>query len=197
MPIWGPDPTPIDTCLLQIGDYVSPIAKLNSKGAAAMSDNLNEIIGYNVQGTAEWRRQKAEQFPDDARNVKAAEDLERLAAQIEALEGSAIHKQIEEAQDSINRACGVNNGWDVWQDINETLSAELRSIGFHGGYSTAAELLEWYRDLLGEKLHELIEEIVPAPDLDDQVANDPTVKAAKRAYDEACAKALAEARRKL
>ena len=43
------------------------------------SDYLNEQIGYNVQGTAEWRRGKAEQFPDDARNLQAAEELECIA----------------------------------------------------------------------------------------------------------------------
>jgi len=50
----------------------------------------------------------------------------------------------------------------------------------------AIDLLEWYRDLLQEKL-----------DLDEQIENDPAVKAAKQAYDEARAKAYAEARKKL
>jgi hypothetical protein len=59
------------------------------------------------------------------------------------------------------------------------------------------KFLEWYRDLLCDKLQDQIEKAVPAPSLDEQVANDPTVKAAKRAYDEAYAKALAEARKKL
>ena len=27
--------------------------------------SINEIVGYQVESTAEWRRQKAEQFPDD------------------------------------------------------------------------------------------------------------------------------------
>jgi hypothetical protein len=28
-----------------------------------MSDDLNVLIGYQVQSTAEWRRRKAEEFP--------------------------------------------------------------------------------------------------------------------------------------
>ena len=162
-----------------------------------MSDDLNIIIGYKVQDTAEWRRRKASEFPDDARNVVAAEQLERLAAEISALEGSELHGQIDEAEDGINRICEIKNDSAVWQDVSETLSAELRSVGFHGGCSTGRELLEWYRDLLRENLHDLIERAVPVPDLDEQVANDPAVKAAKRAYDEAYAKALAEARKRL
>ena len=67
-----------------------------------MSD-LNEKIGYQVQGTADWRRQKAEQFPDDERNLEAAEELDRLAAEIDALEDSEIHRQINEAWENIDR----------------------------------------------------------------------------------------------
>jgi hypothetical protein len=48
-----------------------------------MSEYLNQMIGFQVEGTAEWRRQKARQFPDDTRNLKAAEELECLAAEID------------------------------------------------------------------------------------------------------------------
>jgi hypothetical protein len=59
------------------------------------------------------------------------------------------------------------------------------------------ELLKWYRDQLRERLHDVLDQAVPAPDLDEQVANDPAVKSAKEAYDEAYAKAYAEARKRL
>jgi hypothetical protein len=162
-----------------------------------MSDDLNVLIGYQVQSTAEWRRRKAEEFPADNRNLRAAEELERLAAQIDKLEGSDIHKQISKAQDSINRACEANNGWDAWTDVSEAVSAELRSIGFHGSYDAGVQFLEWYRDLLQEKLQDQLDEAVPVPALDEQVANDPAVKAAKQAYNKAYAKAYAEARKRL
>jgi hypothetical protein len=172
-----------------------------------MSQYLNEMIGYEVQGTAEWRRRKAEEFPDDSRNVDAAEELERLAGEIDSLEGSEIEKQIRAAHDSLADLS------DSWAEISEDVSDELRSIGFHSSYSTATKFLEWYRDLLDEKLRELkekadeeMEELelkaVPVPELHDQVENDPSVKKAKRAfdkaklaYDEAYSKALAEARK--
>jgi hypothetical protein len=159
-----------------------------------MSQSLMEIIGYQVQATAEWRRCKAEQFPKDAaRNLRAAEELDRLAAQIEQLEGSDVHNQIAELQDGFIRACDDNDGLSIWQDENETVSAELRAVGFHGSYSTALPFLEWYRDLLQEKLYDQLDKAVPIPNLDEQVKNDPAVKAAKKAYDEAYAKAYAGA----
>jgi hypothetical protein len=179
--------------------YLWSRRKAKLKGAAAMSDDLNVLFGYEVQNTAEWRREKAEQFPDDAPNLVAVKELERLAAQIDQLEGSEIHAQIREAQDSIIELCEANKKAVLfdWSDISETVSAELRSIGFHSTYRDGAELLAWYRDLLREKLHDVLDQVVPAPDLNEQVENDPDVKAAKEAYDRARVKAYAEARKRL
>ena len=164
-----------------------------------MSDDLNTIIGYQVQSTAEWRREKAVQFPNDFRNLTAAEELERLAAQIEKLEGSDIHQRVADIHDRFVAA----DEPDGWIAIGEDLSAELRAVGFHSGYETGEQFLEWYCGRLEEGLRSLIEDklaavddAVPAPDLSEQAANDPAVKAAKQAYDEAFAKAYAEARKK-
>jgi hypothetical protein len=163
-----------------------------------MSEYLNVMIGYQVGSTAEWRRRKAEEFPDDRRNVKAAEELERLEAEIDRIgESETIHLQIAELHDSLN---AIDDG-DGWLHIGEVVSEELRSIGFHGGYETGLKLLEWYRNLLQEQLDECLDEAeaeaVPVPNLDEQIENDPAVKAAKQAYDEARAKAYAEARKRL
>src|SRR5882757_6110914 len=97
------------------------IRKAKLEGAAAMSDDLNELIGYQVQSTAEWRREKAEQFPNDIRNLRAAEELERLAEQIDQLENSEIHKRVRETTDRFN---ATDNG-DGWYNIREEISAEL------------------------------------------------------------------------
>ena len=151
-----------------------------------MSEYLMEMIGYQVQGTADWRREKAQQFPDDPRNLTAAEELDRLAEQIEQFDGSEpIHQQIADLNDSLD--------WEnMIEEVNEAVSAELRAIGFHSGYTTAAEFLERYRDLLQEIRAARLETQLDN-DLDEQIANDPAVQAAKRTYDEAIAKAYAEA----
>jgi hypothetical protein len=112
-----------------------------------MSQYLMEMIGYEVEGTAEWRRRKAEEFSQDTRNLEAAEQLERLAAEIEELKGSEIETQISELQEH----CQNHRNFD-WLGISVDVSDELRSVGFSGGWSNATELLQWYRDLLKEKL---------------------------------------------
>lgn len=157
-----------------------------------MTEFLNLMIGDQVESTAEWRRQKAEQFPDDQRNVRAARELEQLAAEISRVgESELIHQQIVELHEKIDATDDCD---DAWFKITETISEELRSIGFHSGYASGLELLEWYRDILQDRLDEILD---PEPDLNEWVENDPAVKAAKQAYEEARAKAYAEALKRL
>ena len=61
-----------------------------------------------------WRRRKAEEFPEDTRNLKAAEELERLAAEIETLEHSEIHQQICDMQERIDRMMTAIFGFGLW-----------------------------------------------------------------------------------
>ncbi len=89
--------------------------------------SISEILGYQVEGTADWRREKAKEFPNDAaRNLEAAQELDQLAAEIKALEGSEIHTQISELLDTL-----PDDAFSHWPDVSEALSAELRSVGFH------------------------------------------------------------------
>jgi hypothetical protein len=173
------------------------IAKLNSKGAAAMPHtliNLEEHI--ESASTAEWRWRKAAEFPDDHRNEKAAEELERIAEQIKTLEGSEIHQQIDEACQLLNNLIGHKRNCFGWEPIIERVSDELRSIGFHKSH-TGMSLLQWYCNLLRHTAQDYLDEIVPAPDLQEQVEDDPDVRAAREAYERARAKAYAEARKRL
>lgn len=160
-----------------------------------MSEYLNTAIGFQVQSTAEWRLVKAEQFPDDRRNLRAAEELEEIAAEIDRIgEAELIHQQIITLDDTLN---SMDNCDDAWLHITETVLEELRLIGFHRSYESGLAFLEWYRDILQEQIDELLDETVKVPNLDEQVENDPAVKAAKQAYEEARAKAYAEARKRI
>jgi hypothetical protein len=83
-------------------------------------------------GTAYWRRSKAVEFPDDRRNLEAAEELERLAAEISLLEGSELHARLAkcfEDEDGVMVAMAI---------INEI----LRQVGFSRWYGTGEELLQ-------------------------------------------------------
>jgi hypothetical protein len=92
---------------------------------------------------------KAREFPNDTRNLKAAEELECLAAEISALDGSEIHHEILELIDRLGDACEASDSYEIWTDLKQEVSRFLRGIGFHRT-ATASEFLEWYRDLLQE-----------------------------------------------
>lgn len=148
-----------------------------------------EYIVTQTESTADWRRGKAEEFPDDKRNLEAAEDLERLAKEIAKLGNSDTGRRIDAVDDE-----------NIDSSMNHWLSEELRAIGFRTTYSTGAEFLEAYWNKLEEELRWRADEDnedIPAPDLAEQVENDPTVKAARQAYEEARAKVYAEARKRL
>ena len=55
---------------------------------------IDELIVFTVESTAEWRRRTVERFPEDHRNVEAAGILERLAPELRALEGTALHERV-------------------------------------------------------------------------------------------------------
>ena len=142
---------------------------------------------------------KAKQFPDDTRNLRAAEELERLAAQIEQLEGSAIHERVRALYDRVQRQTANGSG----STFMRTYPPSFEPIGFHNGYATGEQFLEWYCGRLEEGIGASLRasfrrSMTPFlhRTFSEQAANDPAVKAAKQAYDEAFAKAYAEARQK-
>ena len=96
---------------------------------------LESLVDF--AGTAEWRRRKADEFPDDERNVKAAELLEMLAEQATFLEENPLHRRIMglyETKDSIR--------------FGETVSAHLRSVGFWYFPDNAAAFFQYLIEAL-------------------------------------------------
>jgi hypothetical protein len=91
-------------------------------------------------GTAYWRRAKAVEFPDDERNLEAAEELDRLAAEIALLEGSELHLRLDkcfEDEDGTLIAMGI-------------ISEILRQVGFSRWYGTGEELLQAIVDVCSD-----------------------------------------------
>jgi hypothetical protein len=166
----------------------------------SMSNTLSHLIEFNFESTADWRRGKAEEFPDDSRNLEAAEELDRLAKELQELAGSDLDRRIEALDAVVEK-----NGWDgdLHVDLFEWVSEELRGIGFRTYYENGAKFLDAYGEKFEKLIQEKIDQInsddddIPSPSLAEQVENDETVKAAKRAYDEARARAYAEARKRL
>ena len=110
------------------------------RGVGAMSDDLYTLIGYQVEVTADWRRRQAEYFPHDDRNARAAKELERLAGEVDQLEGSSVHEQIRLATDCLKNV--------DWFAMSKSVYAELRSVGFDSTYESGLQFLEWYCDRL-------------------------------------------------
>jgi hypothetical protein len=90
---------------------------------------IDELIGYNIERTAEWRRRRAEHSPDDDRNARAAEFLGRCAEEIASLEGSAIHRRLEVLATDVD-------------EFNLNVSFVLRSVGFAFQPTSCDELLD-------------------------------------------------------
>lgn len=93
---------------LSESQFDSIFGKIARRGSGEMSDDLYTLIGYQVEATADWRRRQAEYFPHDDRNARAAKELERLAAEVDQLEGSSVHEQIRLATDRLK-----NEDWFV------------------------------------------------------------------------------------
>lgn len=55
---------------------------------------LDELVAFDLAGTADWRRSKVIEFPNDHRNSEAAEILDRLASEVSKLEGTDRHKRL-------------------------------------------------------------------------------------------------------
>jgi hypothetical protein len=83
-------------------------------------DGLSESLSY----TAEWRRQKADEFPDDDRNLQAAVLLEELAKQIEPLSRGKLDKRLVSAWNAAEKK-------DHGGNLCEEESQLLREVGFH------------------------------------------------------------------
>jgi hypothetical protein len=76
--------------------------------------NIEEVIGLQV--TAEWRWRKAEESPNDPRNLEAAN-------------GSALHNRILELIDIVSE----QGAEDEAIDTIESTEAKLHRVGFGGG----------------------------------------------------------------
>jgi hypothetical protein len=99
-----------------------------------MSDDLYALIGYQLEATADWRRRQAEYLPNDHHNARAAKELERLAAEVDQLEGSSVHEEIRLAADRLKN--------EDWFAISKSVYAELRSVGFDSTYESGLRFLE-------------------------------------------------------
>ncbi len=97
---------------------------------------LDDLITFDVEQTAEWRRSKAAEFPNDQRNTEAAIILERLASEIAAIEGSGLHKRLSQLAED--------------ETFSTTLSTFLRLVGFRLFPNSAKDFIDELIDALDQ-----------------------------------------------
>jgi hypothetical protein len=90
------------------------------------ADRLSRLV--DVEATADWRWRKDEQFPQDQRNRKAAELLDRLAQEIPALNGGPLHLRLETFADE--------------EMFSLEISGKLKAVGFRYYPRSGQELLQ-------------------------------------------------------
>jgi hypothetical protein len=98
---------------------------------------MRQMLKAELEETAEWRRRKAVEYPDDRRNLDAAEEYERLAKTVQNLPDDllvAYSEAFEDAPDS-----------ERWQEM-------LKDI-FRGfaDFDNATELVQAFVDAKREE----------------------------------------------
>ena len=90
-------------------------------------DEIREALRLDFEQTADWRRSKAAEYPEDQdRNLEAAALLDKLAASVET-----VAPDLLDAYGSLR---------DDYMD-SEQHSEMFRQIGFHSWPETAEDLL--------------------------------------------------------
>ena len=119
-------------------ERVGPQDDLALEGAVYAAYDQGTVVGFLAQelfSTAIWREGKAAEYPEDNRNLPAAEHLAGLARQILAL------------PDNDPRILRMGSAVQAIIDANGELPATseiTRTIGFSWGYPSLDELLDRY-----------------------------------------------------
>jgi hypothetical protein len=90
-------------------------------------DEIREALRLDFEQTADWRRSKAAEYPEDSRNLEAAALLDKLAASVET-----VAPDLLEAYGSLR---------DDYMD-SEQHSEMFRQIGFHLWPETAEDFVK-------------------------------------------------------
>ena len=90
-------------------------------------DEIREALRLDFEQTADWRRSKAAEYPEDSRNLEAAALLDKLAASVET-----VAPDLLDAYGSLR---------DDYMD-SEQHSEMFRQIGFHTWPETAEDFVK-------------------------------------------------------
>ena len=96
-------------------------------GHKMTDDEIREALRLDFEQTADWRRSKAAEYPEDSRNLEAAALLDKLAASVETVAPTLL-----DAYGSLR---------DDYMD-SEQHSEMFRRVGFHSWPETAEDFVK-------------------------------------------------------
>jgi hypothetical protein len=177
------------------------------------ASGCQEQLVLAVEGSSWWRAEKAEQYPDDERNVSSSESLAKLAERLQALPRDDVH--LVAYAEAIDRAVELSKECDLLSNISRTESQYIGRYGFD--YPEDGDPSEFLESLTQE-IESLIEDVeervkderleaeheaaaeeadeaakADADEIAKEVAEEVAKKAAQEAYKEAYEKAYSEA----
>jgi hypothetical protein len=103
-----------------------------------ISETLNQIL-MDLEGSAQWRSMKAEEYPDDKRNEQAAALLERLTSEIASAGDVALTDELARLEAQLLDLDDVSH----LQNTTYECSEYRRRIGFHEFPTTGEEYLRY------------------------------------------------------
>lgn len=95
-----------------------------------MPSRFDHPLLLALEFTADWREEKAKEYPEDRRNVQAANQLKSLAKSV----GEIADEQLWERLDQVYAEGDIK--------VSEAQSQFFREIGFYSEYSNGHEFLE-------------------------------------------------------
>ncbi len=150
------------------------------RGGTPLEDEADAL-----ESTAEWRRQKAEEYPEDDRNEAAAEMLAKLAVEVRRLVGAPLGQEFEALQEKVYTA-----EWRGSDRLMEDENRHLSRIGFDSLPDTGEEYLRARMEIYAEALREAEEEADEDDEDEEEDEDDETLVAFEL---DAAAAALARA----
>jgi hypothetical protein len=162
-----------------------------------VSDHLALLV-QQVESSAEWRASKAEQYPNDRRNIKSSQSLTRLAEKLNALPLDDEH--VTAYEEMMDRAVELEN---PLYDISQAHSRYIGRYGFdylQDGNPVVFldELTEECQGFVSAEEEQIAEaeseeRYVAAKEAADEAAKEAAHEAAKEAAEEAAKEAADEA----
>src|SRR3712207_5429713 len=124
-----------------------------------------------LDDTAGWRRRKAEEYPEDDRNERAAEALAKLAAEVRKLAGTPLGQEFADLQEKVYAA--------EWRGSDRLIEDEDRHrsrVGFDSFPDSGEEYVRARMEIYTEALREAEEE-ADEDDEDEEDEEDETLVA--------------------